>query len=483
MDIDRIRLTTERFLVVYLWLHLPLLALVGGLLNGWMMPSLGALILAAAATLNWRLAPGSASARYTVSLALMGMVALLVYAFDGHPWQIDMHMYFFAALAMLTAFCDWRALLMATGFVAVHHLLLNFVYPAAVFPAGASFGRVVVHAVILLSEAGALILLALNLTKSFGNVQSALDEAKIANETAAEAAAERDQLAEETARTRKAEMLALAAAFESSVLEVVKTVASSATEMQTTAQSMTAIAHQAGDRASAVAAAAEEASTNVQTVASAAEELSASIAEIARQAAETARVSGVASDVAGETNKMVQSLATAADRIGEIVGLINSIAAQTNLLALNATIEAARAGEAGKGFAVVAGEVKNLANQTGRATEEITGQIAAVQEETKRVVAAIENIAKVIDDVKKISSGIASAVEQQGAATREIARNVEQASQGTREVSANIDGVMQSATGSNSAAEEVSAAAGGLARHSEQLRSEVNSFLAKVRAG
>ncbi|HXP95234.1 MAG TPA: HAMP domain-containing methyl-accepting chemotaxis protein [Telmatospirillum sp.] len=294
---------------------------------------------------------------------------------------------------------------------------------------------------------------------------------------------DQEQSAARTAAERKMAMNQMAEAFEASVMGVVKTVSSSASEMQATAQSMTAAAQQASTRATTVAAAAEQASANVQTVASAAEELSSSIAEISRQVTEAARISGVASEEAAKTNAMVESLTETADKIGEVVKLINDIATQTNLLALNATIEAARAGEAGKGFAVVAGEVKNLANQTGRATEEISGQITAVQEETRRAVETIRNIVTVIEQVKQISTGIASAVEEQGAATGEIARNVEQAAKGTEEVSSNIGGVTQASINTGAAAEQVSVSADNLAKNSELLRSEVVRFLTNVRSG
>jgi methyl-accepting chemotaxis protein len=218
-------------------------------------------------------------------------------------------------------------------------------------------------------------------------------------------------------------------------------------------------------------------------VAAATEELSSSISEISRHVSEAAKVSTQASEETARTNTMVEGLARAADKIGEVVKLINDIASQTNLLALNATIEAARAGDAGKGFAVVAGEVKNLANQTGRATEEISSQIAAVQEETRRTVEAIRNIGSVIDQVREISSGIASAVEEQGAATQEIARNVQQAATGTQDVSANIVGISQSANDAVEGAHQILAASGDLAKNSETMRLEVTRFLDGVRAG
>jgi methyl-accepting chemotaxis protein len=285
------------------------------------------------------------------------------------------------------------------------------------------------------------------------------------------------------AAERKQVMSQMATAFESSVMTVVNTVSSSATEMQVTAQSLASGAHQASGQAAIVAAAAQQATTNVQTVASATEELSSSISEIRRQVAEAAKVSALASEETALTNTRVESLAKAADKIGEVIKLINDIASQTNLLALNATIEAARAGDAGKGFAVVAGEVKHLANQTGKATEEISGQISAVQEETQRTVEAIRNIGSVIDQVRQISFGIASAVEQQGAATHEIARNVQEAAKGTQDVSQNIVGISEAAHNAVDGARQVVAASSDLARNSETMRMEVVRFLDNVRAG
>jgi methyl-accepting chemotaxis protein len=270
--------------------------------------------------------------------------------------------------------------------------------------------------------------------------------------------------------------------FETNVKGVVEIVSSSATEMQATAQSLAATAEETNRQATSVAAAAEEASTNVQTVASAAEELASSISEIGRQVAESSRIASQASTQASKTNAQVESLASAAQKIGEVVELISDIASQTNLLALNATIEAARAGEAGKGFAVVASEVKSLATQTAKATEEIAGQISAIQAATTDAVTAIKEISTTIEQINDISGSVASAVEEQGAATKEIAHSVQQASAGTTEVSSNISGVTAAASESGTSATQVLEAAGELAKQSEKLRGEVDKFLVQVRA-
>ena len=270
--------------------------------------------------------------------------------------------------------------------------------------------------------------------------------------------------------------------FESTVKGMVEVVASAATEMQSTARSMETTANSTSEQATAVAAAAEEASTNVQTVASAAEQLSSSISEISRQVAQSTQIAGNAVSEAERTNEMVKGLADAAQKIGEVVGLINDIASQTNLLALNATIEAARAGEAGKGFAVVASEVKNLANQTAKATEEIGAQIGGIQSATQGAVTAIQGIGDTIAEINEIASAIAAAVEQQGAATQEIARNVEQAASGTTEVTQSITQVTQAASETGNAAGQVLQAAGELSTQAENLSGEVTSFLDTIRA-
>jgi methyl-accepting chemotaxis protein len=269
--------------------------------------------------------------------------------------------------------------------------------------------------------------------------------------------------------------------FDAKAREVLQTVSSAATELRQTAENMSAIAEETSHQATAVSSASNEASANVQTVATAAEQMSASIAEIGRQVGQSAKIAGKAVDDARQTNQAVRALDAAAQKIGEVVTLINDIAGQTNLLALNATIEAARAGEAGKGFAVVASEVKGLANQTAKATDEITQQITSVQDETRGTVAAIDDIMAVISEVSDIATTIASAVEQQGVSTREIARNVQQAARGTQEVTDNIAGVTTAAANTGAASNQVLNSAQQLSQQAEILRGEVERFLAEVR--
>ncbi|WP_267424465.1 methyl-accepting chemotaxis protein [Methylobacterium sp. GC_Met_2] len=281
---------------------------------------------------------------------------------------------------------------------------------------------------------------------------------------------------------RKAGMRQMADGFESAVGGIIGMVSSSATELQITAQAMTATATETATQSTTVAAAAEEAASNVNTVAAAAEELGSSVQEIGRQVAGSAELAQRAVHEADQTVAMVQELNVAVSRIGDVVSLISGIAGQTNLLALNATIEAARAGAAGKGFAVVASEVKALAEQTAKATSEISGQIAQIQASTGHAVKSIAGITGRIREIDEVATSIAAAVEEQGAATQEIVRNVTQAAIGTREVTSNISGVAGAAEGTGAAASQMLGAASELSRQSEHLAAEVGGFLATVRA-
>lgn len=294
---------------------------------------------------------------------------------------------------------------------------------------------------------------------------------------------EQERAEKKAAEDRRKMMNQLADDFESSVAGVVQNVAGAARELEGSSKMMAELSSDANSRSTTVAAAAEEATSNVQAVAGATEELSSSVDEIGRQVVESAKAAEGAVRDAQMTSDVVTGLASAATRISEVVNLINDIASQTNLLALNATIEAARAGDAGKGFAVVANEVKTLATQTGRATEEISQHIGAVQAETKKAVEAIESVSGSIKHVHSVSAAIASAVQEQTAATKEIARNIEQAAVGTQEVSSNIVGVSEAVRRVGDSAHTVLDASQLLSADSETMKAKVKEFVAKVRGG
>ncbi len=294
-------------------------------------------------------------------------------------------------------------------------------------------------------------------------------------------AEQQDEQAKKEARQRELEQNI--DEFDGQVREALDALAAASTEMHATAESMTATAEETSRQATTVASTSDEASANVQTVAAATEELHASITEISTQVARSTGIAATAVSEADRTNATVQGLAQSAHKIGDVVKLIQDIASQTNLLALNATIEAARAGEAGKGFAVVASEVKALANQTAKATEDISAQISRIQGETGEAVDAIKGIGTTIRQMSEIAAAIAAAVEQQGAATRDISSNIQEVARGTAEVSGNIAGVNEAAAETGSAAAQVLTAAQDLDRQADKLRVDVNGFFAKMRVG
>ena len=316
-----------------------------------------------------------------------------------------------------------------------------------------------------------------------GDMARAVETFKVRAEEKARAEAEAKLTQDQQAAIqRRRDMIRLADDFEGAVGSIVENVSSASSQLEESAGGLTATAEQSRQLTAIVAAASDEASTNVQAVASSTEEMSSSVNEISRQVQESANIANSAVAQARKTNDRVAELAKAAARIGDVVELINTIAGQTNLLALNATIEAARAGDAGRGFAVVASEVKALAEQTARATGDISHQISGIQAATEESVGAIKEIGDTIGRMSEIASTIASAVEQQGAATQEISRNVQQAAQGTMQVSSNILDVQRGASNTGSASSQVLSAAQSLSGESARLKREVGKFLDSVRA-
>jgi methyl-accepting chemotaxis protein len=478
--VEVLRVSTARFMGLYILAHLPLVALLEWLIQGslgWLSAVMAA-IGACAGLVAFRI--GGAGQRLFLSVALMLTVSCVLGAMESHPWQMDIHMYFFASLAMVVAFCDWRPIMAATVAIALHHLILNYAMPSLVFTADGALGRVVLHAVIVLIEAGVLIMVARYLTQALTSAEQSLNAATQATE-AVRVASQHEQEAQARAKEERDTMRSgIAVQFERAVGALVDDVTAKSEQAAKLAETMTRQAHQSSSSAGDAANASRTTLSEAEMITRAAQELSASVSEILGQARRSAEITASAVTQADGTSQSVLELSTTAQKIGDIIQLINDIAGQTNLLALNATIEAARAGEAGKGFAVVASEVKNLATQTARATEDISAQISAIQSATGRAVDAIHGIADTIREIKSISDEMTHAVEMQGGATQEIAKSAQGMSHSTQSAANIIEGVRSSATDSGSSADMLSNAAQALVQQSGKLRGEVQGFLKSV---
>ncbi len=482
-ELALLRGQTDKALTVALWAHVPLIAGVAWFQgNAILALAGGAAAVAAAITFAVQTWSADSARRVAVGIGLIVMVSLLLAATAGSAWQTDIHMYYFAMLAVLAAYCDRNVILAGAAVTAVHHLVLSFVAPALVFSGTSDLGRVFLHAGILVIEAGTLVWLTDYLASLIITHMASLTEADAARAEIQALSEAQETARRQAAAARRATMIDLSGQFEASIGDIVNGVASAATELQSTSQAMAATADDAMQRAGTVSSTSDDAARDVQNVVSAAEMLTSSVSGISQQVTHASAMINESVRQATMSNAQIKGLTEAADKIGDVVRIISDIAGQTNLLALNATIEAARAGDAGKGFAVVASEVKALANQTAKATEEIGAQIRSIQEATQISAQLIQGVTETIGKVSETASTIASAVDEQGAATQAIARNVLKAAEGTRAVSGNISGVSEAARQTGAAAEQVLSAAGELSRNGEVLRSQVATFLREVRA-
>lgn len=439
------------------------------------------LALLAVSVLQWRSDRTGTMTRHVTSMALTASVAVLLLALSGHPYQIDIHMAFFAMLAACTLWCCAPSILLAGGVVAVHHLVLNFAYPAAVFPGDSDLARVIVHAVILIAEMGVLAWLALRLQQTLAAADDAREQATAAQRLAEETK-DRDRARTDEESRRQAEVAAKIEAFRSVVTGIVERTTTDVRTLNATAATLGETAVRGADIARTARGSAEDASSAVSSAASAAEELASSIGELRRQVEVTAQSSDAADAQVTRAAEDVNRLTEAAERIASFVTLINGIAAQTNLLALNATIEAARAGDAGRGFAVVASEVKALAGQAAQATDEIGELVATIRDDVSRSVRAISAVTDGISVVRQATTEAATALSQQDSATSDIARNVAGAAEGASVVSRGLLDVSDAAQATEACSEQVSRAAGNLQSSVEHLKAEVEAFLKRVAA-
>lgn len=441
--IDLMRSRFAKVLIPLLWLNTLLVGLAAFFIapNGALFMLGSSFVLSSAVTFSWVRYGQAQITRDASGVAIMTQVAFLVMAFTGHPFQLDMHMYFFASLAILAAWCDWRPILIGAAVTAVHHLSLNFLLPFAVFPDGMSFVRVMVHAVILVAQTAVLVFVTLTLENALASASKAIADANAATSKSASLS---DSLNEQAAseREHRERSVAVIEGLYSRVATIVATLQETAKELGASATVVNATTQSSKQQTVEITAHAEEAADQIAQVARTSSELNQSIADIASRLSSSREHSQKGAEDAEGAMVTVRSLVERADAIHRVIELISAIASQTNLLALNATIEAARAGEAGKGFAVVASEVKSLAEQTAKATEEISGQIAGIQESSNGAADGLGNIHGVIGEINETLADLAAVITQQSGATSDIASSMDGASTNAKNVSAQLGDVV-----------------------------------------
>ena len=480
--LDAVRQRVACVLLGLAFLHVPLLALTYWLRGeDGVFPVALAFVMAAGALVLYASRGAAPITQLFMAMVLIGQVSIMVFSLAGHPWQPDMHMYYFAVLALLAGFCDWRPIVMGAALTAAHHLVLQYVLPSAVFYQGGSLMRVLLHAVIVVIETSFLATIAVIMERMFQLNAENLASAREIAERERRAGESEKRLAEEIGR-RAQVLREIVAGFRGKMEQEMAVLDRSAGVMQGEAVALIGTSDQSRRQTMLVSDATSETLLGIDHLSAASEELATSIDEIGRSVSHSAQGSTKAAELARKASDEIEDLARNSENVGAVVELIRGIAAQTSLLALNATIEAARAGEMGRGFAVVASEVKTLSAQTARATDEVSIQIGAMQDASQRSLRAIRDIVTAIGDVELVADAISVSVQQQGQATSEIAHQVRMSFEGARR-SADIVGSFEAMSeGAHHAAQQVQDSAEALAAQARGIREEVAAFCERVAA-
>ncbi len=504
-DLAPLRLHGIRMIVLAGWGATLVLALVGWAIGSsltWAATVAGIAINAAPTLILYR-RQHDLAARLTVATLAAAHPALLVMILSGHPWQMDGHMYFFVALAALTLLCDWRALLLASGLILVHHLIGEWLMPDWVFADQAGLGRVLFHGVAVLLQFAALSYITAQLRRLLKNrrevqdesrrladaaiagraeTQRALDAAHAADQRAQSETARREAAERAAGESRRAELVSLAVGFRRSIADVVETVGTACAELDESAKSLHRLAQQTSRDAAGTATSVRESSRSAARLAERVHDLSRSITTISGSVERQATLSGAARGLSNTGHHAVDALVARTATVGGFADTISAIAGQTNLLALNATIEAARAGEIGRGFAVVAGEVKLLAGQTTGATDQIrslAGSIAGGAGEARDALGAI---ARTIDDVAEVAETIRAEVARQRTTADLIERAADTAAGGAGALSDEFAGIVRMAGDTETLADRVAQAAGSLSSVAARLQEEAEGFVGHLAA-
>ncbi len=478
--LQQLRTLTLKLLGPFLWLHVPLvtgLAAVGG--KSWIAAAALSATAAAVASLTGMSSVSDALKRYVFASCYMVMVSVAVFATPA-AYMLDAHMYYFAALAFLTLFCCPATIIVAAGVVALHHLSLNFLLPTAVFPAGADFLRVVVHAVVLIIETVGLVLVTSRMSGAMNEAQTQAEKAARAQAEAESLAAAQRKAAEDQTRRRE-EMEKFARTFSERMSRIMEGVGGTSDHLRSASSDLVSVSRSTSEQSRTVQHTSKGAADAMAAVSTAATEMEATISEVAARAAVSARsVEGAQSEV-DRARGSVRELSEVSEKVASVLELISGIAGQTNLLALNATIEAARAGEEGRGFAVVANEVKTLAAQSEKAAAEIGGYISGMQNAMRETDGAVTRFAETLRMVLDGSASIAAAVNQQQSAVQEISRHLSDVSgqAGTLERAAHD--LTGRASETDTRARDLLAASSQLDRDAGEMKDALREFEGVVR--